>query len=67
MLWSGTPAVNLQVLDKIRYLIIFAYERINEIPTASTYYLAKSQPEKRAWKTLLSLILVRLCEETREV
>ena len=43
---------------------------INEIPTVPIYYLAKPQPRERAWqnqrgkKTLLSLTLVRLCEET---
>ncbi len=56
-----------------RHLISDAHERINEIPTVPTYYLAKPQPRERAWndrrgkKTLLSLTLVRLCEETREV
>nr|BAS22909.1 Conotoxin Superfamily SF1 [Conus episcopatus] len=41
-----------------------------EIPTVPIYYLAKPQPRERAWrnqrgkKTLLSLTLVRLCEET---
>ena len=56
-----------------RQLIIGAHEWINEIPTVPTYYLAKPQPRERAWdgrrgkKTLLSLTLVRLCEETCEV
>ena len=56
-----------------RHLISGAHEWINEIPTVPIYYLAKPQPRERAWndrrgkKTLLSLTLVRLCEETREV
>ncbi|CAE1275772.1 unnamed protein product [Acanthosepion pharaonis] len=46
-----------------------AHERINEIPTVPTYYLAKPQPRERAWndqrgkKTLLSFPLHR--RETR--
>ena len=53
-----------------RHLISDAHEWINEIPTVPTYYHAKPQPRERAWqnqrgkKTLLSLTLVRLCEET---
>jgi len=53
-----------------RHLISDAHEWINEIPTVPIYYLAKPQPRERAWqnqrgkKTLLSLTLVRLCEET---
>ena len=56
-----------------RHLISDAHEWINEIPDVPTYYLAKPQPKERAWndrqwkKTLLSLTLVRLCEETRKV
>ena len=56
-----------------RHLISDVHERINEIPTVPTYYLARPQPREQAWndrrgkKTLLSLTLVRLCEETREV
>ena len=52
------------------HLISDAHEWINEIPTVPTYYHAKPQPRERAWKiqrgkkTLLSLTLVRLCEET---
>ena len=52
------------------HLISDAHEWINEIPTVPIYYLAKPQPRERAWqnqrgkKTLLSLTLVRLCEET---
>src|SRR5271165_1908409 len=50
-------------------LISDAHEWINEIPTVPIYYLAKPQPRERAWKsqrgkkTLLSLTLVRFCEE----
>ena len=53
-----------------RHLISDAHEWINEIPTVPIYHLAKPQPRERAWKnqrgkkTLLSLTLVRLCEET---
>jgi len=53
-----------------RHLISDAHEWINEISTVPIYYLAKPQPRERAWqnrrgkKTLLSLTLVRLCEET---
>ena len=42
----------------------------NNILHVPIYYLAKPQPRERAWqnqrgkKTLLSLTLVRLCEET---
>ncbi len=56
-----------------RHLISDAHEWINEFPTVPIYYLAKPQPRERAWahrrgkKTLLSLTLVRHCEETREV
>nr|CDS30781.1 expressed protein [Hymenolepis microstoma]CUU98133.1 hypothetical transcript [Hymenolepis microstoma] len=56
-----------------RHLISDAHEWINEIPTVPIYYLAKPQPRERAWqnqrgkKTLLSLTLVRLCEETWRV
>jgi hypothetical protein len=56
-----------------RHLISDAHEWINEILTFPIYYLAKPQPRERAWqnqrgkKTLLSLTLVRLSEETREV
>ena len=56
-----------------RHLISDAHEWINEIPTVPTYVLAKPQPRERAWqswrgkKTLLSLTLVCLREETREV
>ena len=54
----------------IRHLISDAHEWINEIAAAPVYYLAKPQPRERAWqnwqgkKTLLSLTLVRLCEES---
>ena len=47
-----------------------AHERVNKITTVTIYNLAKSQARERAWdnqwrkKTLLSLILVRLCEVT---
>jgi len=53
-----------------RHLISDAHEWINEIPTVPIYYLAKSQSgerarkRKRGKKTLLSLTLVWLCEET---
>ena len=45
-----------------------AREWISEIPTVPLYYLAKPQPRERDWdhqwgkKTVLSLALVRLCE-----
>ena len=53
-----------------RHPISDAHEWINEIPTVPIYYLANPQPRERAWqnkrgkKTLLSLTLVRFCEET---
>ena len=53
-----------------RHLISDAHEWINEIPTVPIYYLAKPQPGERAWtqqrgkKTLLSLTLAKLCDET---
>ena len=53
-----------------RHLISDAHEWINEIPTVPIYYLAKPQRRERASqkqrgkKTLLSLTLIRLCEET---
>jgi hypothetical protein len=56
-----------------RHLISDAHEWINEIPTVPSDDLAKPQPRERAWKilrgkkTLLSLTLVWLCEETRGV
>ena len=56
-----------------RHLISDAHEWINEIPTVPIYYLAKPQPRERAWdnqrgkKTLLSLTLVRLCQEAQAV
>ena len=53
-----------------RHLISDAHERMNEIPAVPIYYLAKPQPRERAWqnqrgkKTLFSLTLVRLCQDT---
>ena len=53
-----------------RRLIGDAHEWINEISTVPIYYLAKTQPREWTWqsqqgkKTLLSLILVSLCEKT---
>jgi len=46
-----------------RHLITDAHEWNNEIPTVTTYHLAKPQPRERPWheqrgkKTLLSLTL----------
>ena len=49
-----------------RYLISFAHERINEIPTVPIYYLEQPQPREQAWqnqrgkKTLLSDLSLQL-------
>ena len=53
-----------------RHLTSDAHEWINENPTVPTCYPAKLQPWERAWnnqrgkKTLLSLTLVSVCDET---
>jgi len=45
-------------------------QKFNEVPTVPIFYLVKPQPREWAWqnqrgkKTLLSLTLVQLCEET---
>ena len=67
---GGSNYDSLKVAKCLDHLISDAHEWINEIPTVPIYYLAKPQPRERAWqnqrgkKTLLSLTLVRLCEET---
>lgn len=69
-MWFNIPTHSqLVMLDRScrlppRQLLSDAYERISVIPTVPIYYLAKSQPRKRALqnqrgkKTLLSLALV---------
>ena len=62
--------VNKEGSQMPRHLISDAHEWINEIPTVPIYYLANPQPRERAWnnqrgkKTLLSLTLVSVCDET---